>query len=1415
MPVTINERYFDMSKSAFTFALLAAFAALTTVASAVTAEDVTMPMVWNKSDGGTFNYRYHEPQTKEPGKTYPLVIFCHGAGERGTNNSQQLYYCANEIVNWFDVNGQEMYFVAGQVPKDRRWVEVDWTEKWRDQPVEPSETMSGLIELVEHLFATEQIDRSRVYITGISMGGFGTWDLMCRKGSDWFAAGMPVCGGGDTNKVSRITDIPIRTFHGDADPIVPVENSRTMVASLKAAGGDITYTEIPGAGHDVWTSTYGNMENLNWLFTQKNPKFAKVGVTDWSTRYGTFARRIAFTAGGYAGSSWLYDFPVLVRLSTSVSGFSYSNCAEGKFVFTDAYGNRIPYEVDTWNASGTSLVWVRLPELQKNTTFYMYFDGEPSSANTSSSTWTAYSGVWHMKEASATGVADSADGEFGAMSVSGKTTNGAQESVAGVFGSARTTATATSGKSFLSVAQNSDASTKLGPSFSVSGWVKCTGEPTSLVPFMSRKPGLNWQSGWEVALAGSSQLWVGGRLDKPNQGTGLTATASGLVADAWTHIAVVYSTAYNNTESSATVYVNGSTNGVSTTGAIQIPKNAGTSVFSFGGREYDDFSLVGSFDELRYRNGTVGADWVKAEYDQSGTAFLSNGGVEVSGGQQEDPPQENPPEEDPPQDNPPQDNPPQDDPGDMLQPSGGDDTAAIQSAISGAAAGDVITLGSGAFFISEELIIGNGITLEGRGYEKTVIKQTAVGKRVVTLEGGAKIQGVTLTGGSVSGNGYNGAKGAGVLVKNGTISWCCISNNTATAYNCNGGGVSFDGGQGRIDHSIVANNTVAHGTQTGANGAGIGFASASGEVVIDTCLVYGNSAATPGENVGGGLFVSSEYAIQILNTTVTGNVAGNKAGGIGFGSVKKDSFVLKNCIVAGNTVGGVENNVGFLYSFQKTNVQNGSSYCLFGLEGEVMGTDSSFGDPGFVNDATDDYRLSAAKELGCATTEALLDLDGCGRTGALDVGCYEFGGTKPEPQPEPIVLGTPTARPSTNYNGSAVKVSVTGDFPDGAPVLAKVTIAGGDYAGTVADGVVSFAIPDTVVTAGNVYAGTITLTVGSEDYVKAVTLTQGTLKLDEKTDWIAESAAAFEATGTWGGDRAESVGTKIAVSNAVFTVATPSPVEANVSITTVMSFRGATERPFDPAMKASVQVVKVASVNRYAFLTGDGAVTNLTAIANVSGEATVKFDLDYTANTVTYTIDGTVFGPFVAPAAVVKSVSGVRYDGATEVASLIGSYRFEGVDANLAKVGGVEYATVAEAIAEAGSDTVQLLWDASWEPSAAGEYAVATNDHVLAIGGPFAWSVKDNGDGTLTVTVTGGASAPAVGSISVVGRTVTVAVKDARPDLWYALEKTTDLSRPFVVATEWVKGAESLSTTVDDGETKAFFRVVVRDGTGY
>ena len=142
--------------------------------------------------------------------------------------------------------------------------------------------------------------------------------------------------------------------------------------------------------------------------------------------------------------------------------------------------------------------------------------------------------------------------------------------------------------------------------------------------------------------------------------------------------------------------------------------------------------------------------------------------------------------------------------------------------------------------------------------------------------------------------------------------------------------------------------------------------------------------------------MSSESAIQILNTTVTGNVAGNKAGGIGFGSVKSGSFVMKNCIVAGNSVGGSENNVGFQYSYQKTNVQNGSSYCLFGLADEVMGTASASDEPGFVDAATGDYRLKAsspAVDLGSAQVgDIAVDCRGVARPQGekWDAGAYEY-----------------------------------------------------------------------------------------------------------------------------------------------------------------------------------------------------------------------------------------------------------------------------------------------------------------------------------------------------------------------------------------------------------------------------------------
>lgn len=248
------------------FSCLAAFSAA--CAFAGVAQDATVPCVWTNATGGTFNYRLHAPANVAPGKAYPLVLFLHGAGERGSDNVAQLKWSCDEIVQWFRDSKEEFYLVAGQVPNGKRWVEVDWDQVEHAMPKDPSEPMANLIGLTEHLFATAAVDRARVYVTGISMGGYGTWDLLCRK-PEWFAAGMPVCGGGDPHQAWRIRTVPIWAFHGDRDGAVPVCRSRKMTAALWAIDGNIRYREYYGHGHGVWKPAYADKDVLAWFFSQR------------------------------------------------------------------------------------------------------------------------------------------------------------------------------------------------------------------------------------------------------------------------------------------------------------------------------------------------------------------------------------------------------------------------------------------------------------------------------------------------------------------------------------------------------------------------------------------------------------------------------------------------------------------------------------------------------------------------------------------------------------------------------------------------------------------------------------------------------------------------------------------------------------------------------------------------------------------------------------------------------------------------------------------------------------------------------------------------------------------------------------------------------------------------------------------
>ena len=209
----------------------------------------------------SLSYRLLQPATIDKEKTYPLVIFLHGAGERGKDNKAQLKHGVGDFASEERMKKSPCFLIAPQCPTGRHWAISDKGSA----DAEPGQLV---LDLIEKTCKELPIDRKRIYLTGLSMGGYGTWDLMARK-PDLFAAGIPVCGGGDEKKADKLVKIPLWVFHGDKDAAVKVERSRNMVAAIKKAGGKPDYTEYPGVGHDSWSRTYSDAKVLDWLFAQK------------------------------------------------------------------------------------------------------------------------------------------------------------------------------------------------------------------------------------------------------------------------------------------------------------------------------------------------------------------------------------------------------------------------------------------------------------------------------------------------------------------------------------------------------------------------------------------------------------------------------------------------------------------------------------------------------------------------------------------------------------------------------------------------------------------------------------------------------------------------------------------------------------------------------------------------------------------------------------------------------------------------------------------------------------------------------------------------------------------------------------------------------------------------------------------
>ncbi len=219
--------------------------------------------------GVEYAYQVYVPASYRPSEAAPVILFLHGAGERGSDGKRQSEVGLGAAIREHPERWPAIV-VLPQVPAGQSWVG-------------PAGAMA--MAALDQTLAEFRGDPTRLYLTGLSMGGNGSWSLGYQH-PDRFAAIVAICGflasgpgfpsflpAGTADApgevAARLRRIPIQVFHGDADRVVPAEESRRLVAALRAAGADVQYTELPGVGHNAWDAAYGSAEVARWLFSQR------------------------------------------------------------------------------------------------------------------------------------------------------------------------------------------------------------------------------------------------------------------------------------------------------------------------------------------------------------------------------------------------------------------------------------------------------------------------------------------------------------------------------------------------------------------------------------------------------------------------------------------------------------------------------------------------------------------------------------------------------------------------------------------------------------------------------------------------------------------------------------------------------------------------------------------------------------------------------------------------------------------------------------------------------------------------------------------------------------------------------------------------------------------------------------------
>ena len=232
---------------------LVAFAALLPVRADDKPKTGFVDKTFKNADGSASPYVVFVPKSYDGTKEYPVILFLHGSGETKGGSKQPVEVGIGTAIKKRE---KDFPFIVVIPQSEKR--------TWQAASDDGKRALA-ILDTVEKDY---KIDPKRQYLTGLSMGGYGTWSVAAAHPDRW-AAMVPVCGGGNVKDAEKIKDIPCWCFHGDADTAVKVERSREMIDALKKAGASPKYDEYPGVGHNSWDKAYGTDELYKWLLEQK------------------------------------------------------------------------------------------------------------------------------------------------------------------------------------------------------------------------------------------------------------------------------------------------------------------------------------------------------------------------------------------------------------------------------------------------------------------------------------------------------------------------------------------------------------------------------------------------------------------------------------------------------------------------------------------------------------------------------------------------------------------------------------------------------------------------------------------------------------------------------------------------------------------------------------------------------------------------------------------------------------------------------------------------------------------------------------------------------------------------------------------------------------------------------------------